>query len=526
MTSPDPGGDPDGEAVTAAAADSARVRTMRQTILRGTSWSTLAQVAPIVVNLVMTPYIINNFGLARYGVFLLASTITTFLGSFDGGISSSVARYSAVYAGNDDRAATTRLVRSMLVVVSLVGLVLFGMLFLLAGPVLSLFHPPAELQSEGAFLLRSLSIILGLSQVRGLFAAQLSAHHLWRWISFTSLISYAVYACGIVFTIHNHLGLVGAAYTFMAQALVATIAILPRSLPFLDRHAKGFMPRIELRAFLKYAGSVQLTGLTGIFKSQADTFIVGRLLSVVAVAIYGAGASFALQLRNLPLNALGPISASLAQAYGRGGDAEAMAVFTTLQRRWVQGTAGWSAVALGASYFGVSTWLGPRFHESGVVAAILVGADAVNIWTGTLTLLLIAVGRPAVETRYSVLGVVINIGLTIPFVYAFGLLGTVSATALGNGIASLYLVRIARKHYDPHLRSFLREVPYLAVGCTVAVVVLLELLLQPLVPEGPVGLLCCGLIASPGFAVYGVLLLGPRRAWAQIQRRLPVKAER
>lgn len=485
---------------------------LRRVILRGASWTTAAQLAPLVVNIVMTPYIIGHFGVARYGVFLLAGVVVQFLGSFDGGINSSVARWSAVYAGSDDRAGTTRLVTTLLAVVSVLGVVLSALLFVFAGPVLDLFHPPADVRDEGAFLLRVMGFIVGFAQVRGLFAAQLSARQQYAWQSITSIVCFGVYAIGLVVTVELGLGLRGAALTFVAQSVMATLLILPRSLRYLDRSSVGFMAWPDLREFLRYAFRVQLTGLTNIVNTQADTFIVGRLLSVSAIAVYGTGANFASQLRNVPINALGPISTALSAAYGRGGDREAVEVFNRLQRRWVQGCTAWCATALGAAYFGVSTWLGPQFELSGVVACLLTAANAVNLWTGMLTVLLSAVGRPGIEVRYAIVSVAVNIGLTIPLVLAFGLLGTVAATATGSMVASLYLVRLARTRYDPGLRSFLRDVPVLPAVVSVTVVVLLELLVAPVVPRGALGLVLCGVVAAPGLVVFAVVLLGPRPA--------------
>ena len=491
-----------------------------QAIVRGASWTTAGQLTALAVNIVMTPYVIHGFGLARYGLYLLANTIVSFLASFDGGIGGSVTRYSAVYAGADNRAATTRLITSLSLIVSLVGIILFSILFFLAGPILSLFHPPRALQAEGAYLLRSIAFVLGFLQLRSLFTAQLSARQLYGWQSFTTIISYGVYAIGVIITVHFGYGLRGLAWTFVAQAVVATLLIVPKTLPFLDRQAIGFMPRDELRSFLRYAGTVQAGGLTGIISTQADTFIVGRLLSVSAIAIYGTGANFALQMRNVPANFLVPISTSVSQAYGRGGDAEAVQVFTRLQRRWVQGSTGWCSVALGAAYFGVTSWLGPQFETSGMVACLLTASATVNLWTGTLTALLSAVGRPSIEVRYVTLAVVINVALTIPLVLWLGVLGTVLATAVGGIVGSLYLVEIARRRYDPHLRSFLADVPVMPALFTVGIVTTLEVICRPLVPRGAVGLLVAGLVASPGLAAYTMLLVGPKRAVALAQVRL------
>ncbi len=483
-----------------------------QLVMRGGAWTTLSQLAPLVVNVVMTPYVIHGFGVPRYGLFLLCTTITTFFGSFDGGIGTSMARYSAVYAASNDKRAATTLLTTMTLIVAAVGLALFAAMYVLAPLALAAFRIPTDLRDEGAFLVRAMAVIVALTQVRVLFSAQLSARQKYALQSVIGMGSYAIYAAGLVVTVEGHHGLRGVAVTFLVQAGVATVLIIALACRYLVRSGVHLLSRTETAAFLRYAGSVQLLGLTGMVTAQLDTFVVGAILPISSVAVYNSGANFATQLRGVPVNALSPMATVLSREFGSGGHAAAKAEFGRLQRAWVRGVTGWSAVGVGAAYFGVSSWLGRDFRLSGVVALLLVASNAVNLWTGPLTLLTAAVGRPQLEARYGLVGLVINLILTIPFVLAFGLLGTVAATAIGQIVGSLYLLRIVHRRYDAEIPSFLRDVPLVQAIFATGFVVLCELVAAPVVPRGPLGLLLAGAIAFPGLVLYAVGVVGPRRS--------------
>jgi O-antigen/teichoic acid export membrane protein len=485
-----------------------------QLVLRGGAWTTLSQIAPIAVNIVMTPYVIHGFGLQRYGLFLLCTTITTFFGSFDGGIGNSMERYCSVYAATDDKRSATMLLTTMAALVTAVGIALYVSMFVLAPSVLQAFRIPPNLRAEGAFLLRALAVIIALTQVRTLFTAQLTARQKYALQSLIGITSYAIYAVGLVVTVEGHHGLRGVGVTFVVQAVFATILIVPSACRYLVRSGVHFLSRTETVAFLRYAWNVQLLGLAGMVSAQIDTFVVGAILPISAVAIYSSGANFSNQLRSVPLNALRPMAIVLSRRYGTGGHLEAKAAFLRMQRPWVQAVTGWSAVAAGAAYFGVSSWLGSDFRLSGVVALLLVASNAVNLWAGPLTLLTAAVGHPELEARYGIAGAVINVVLTVPFVFAFGLLGTVVATAVGQVVSSLYMIRIVRRRYDPNVRSFLREVPIVQSVIVAGFVILCELLTRPVIPRGPLGLLLAGVVASPGLLLYAALVFGPRRCLA------------
>lgn len=490
----------------------AKNRSLSSVIVRGASWTTAAQLTPLVVATVLTPRIIESFGLPGYGLFLLASTIAYFAGSFDGGVGAAVTRYSAVYAGADNRRATARVVATVVGIIMTISALLVTVLFVYAKDILGLFGVPDRIVGSGVFLLRCLALVVALLQLRSVFAAQLYARQMYRWISITTVLSYLVYAGGMTLTIRYDLGLRGAGITLLVQAVVQFLFMVPRAFTFLDFREFRPMESAELKTFLGFGLRLQATSLTGIINQQADTFLIARFLTVAAVGAYGPGATFAQQLRAVPMNILTPMSTAIAQAYGRGGEDEALLLFARLQRRWVQISTGWCSTALAASYFGIVAWLGPEFRTSAVVASMLSVAYAINLWTGTLTALLSAVGRPGLEVRYAVLSVMVNVILTVPLILWLGVVGTVLSTALGSIVASIYYLRIARVRYRPDLPSYFRDVPIAPAVASAGLVVIIELLALPHLPVGALGLIAAGVFASPGLALYALILVGPSRS--------------
>ena len=75
----------------------------------------LAQVAPIVVSLALTPLLISRLGVDRFGIWSLALIALNTLASLDGGISASLARFFAIHAARGDRADAGRLLLGSLV---------------------------------------------------------------------------------------------------------------------------------------------------------------------------------------------------------------------------------------------------------------------------------------------------------------------------------------------------------------------------------------------------------------------------
>jgi O-antigen/teichoic acid export membrane protein len=480
-------------------------------VVRGGGWYLLGQSAPLIVAVVLTPYVVHGLGVERYGLFALATAVTTFIGSFDGGIRASAQRFLAVYAGREDDARSTRLVITLTLLVGGLGAVLVTVLVLAGSTLLSLIGIPRELVPEGAFLLVALAVSVSLGMLQGLYTAVLNAHHRYALINISRIIAYALYAVAVLYAVHSGQGLRGIALALVGQALLSTCVLVPTAARYLGRAHVGLLSRQELREFLRYSLRVQVTGLAGLVNLQADMLIVGAFAPLAAVGYYSVGATFASQLRALPTNALSPVHALLGRAFG-GAEADARADFERLQRFWVIGSTGLMSVGIGAAWFGILAWLGDGYQLSAFVAVVLLAGHVVNLWTAVLTLWLGVVGRPELEARYGIAGMLLNVVLTLALAVPFGVPGVVVATMVAQVLGSLYLRRLVRRRLPGGARSFLLDVPVVPALAALTLTVAVEYVARPLCPDGPLGLLVCGMLAVPGLACFALLALGPRRS--------------
>jgi O-antigen/teichoic acid export membrane protein len=478
-----------------------------------------AQFVPMLINIVLTPYVIHGFGLSRYGLFMLVTALVAVLGRFDGGLGSTSARFLGVLAGRDDPVTSTRLLCTVSSLIVLVAGLLTGLSWPLAPPFTHVIKMPDSLRPETIFLLRSLMGLIGLGMVRNLLTAAISARQRFAFVSLMNTAMYSVYVIGIVLSVAHHWGLKGIAITFIAQQILSILALAPAARRHVDRRGLGFLSRAETREFFSYAAKLQLVGIAALVNDEVDTLIVGAILAVRQVGLFEAGTNFAENVAGVPFNAMGPVGVMLANVYGRDGRGALDHEFQRIQRRWVQGMFGWTSAGTAAVWFGVTAWLGPRFDASGTIAVIFMAAGGIALLPPVMLTYLQVLGHPGIEARYAGVCMVINIGLTIPLVFT-GIIGVATATALANAAAALFLLWVVRRRLGPEVPSFLAHVP-LRAGCvTAAVCVGLELLLRPLVPRGPIGLFVSAIPAAMALVVYLALLVGLRRA-SHILRRLP-----
>jgi O-antigen/teichoic acid export membrane protein len=477
----------------------------------------MSQLLNVGGNLVLTPFIIHGLGIERYGLYMLALSFIGIFGGLDGGVSGTAGRYFAVYAATDDRRSTTRLLVTSCLAVCAFGLLLSVVIWFLAPLVVSVLSMSSSLRGQAVFLLRTFGILALTSFVHSLFQQVINSRQRWAWSSQSSVAVYALYIVGFIIVVHTGAGLRGVALVFVGQQILASALIIPAALRYLDRHSVGLLSWPELRTVASFSGKVQVGNMASLVNSEVDPLVIGGGLSIRAMGIYSPGANFASQLFSVALNALGPAGVYLANIFGRDGEEGAFKAFVRFQKIWVTIVTGWSAVAMGAVYFGISVWLGPRFHIAGWICIVLTAGNGVLLMTLLVSSYATVVGKAGVAARYGVVGMVVNLALTVPLVL-LGSLGVVAATAAGEVVAAGYLLHIARRSVRADIPNPLRDVPVLRGVVACAATAALEMVLQPHVPSGAVGLVAMGMPAVAGLILFAVLSVGPGRVARHLVR--------
>ncbi len=474
------------------------------------------------MNLALTPYVIRTLGTVAFGLYLVTSTLGVFLGQFDGGVNRSAQRYFVLYAGTRDRESTTRLLTTLLVIITVTTCALFGLVFVAAPAIVSFFHTPPELRGDVLFLFRVLIIGVGVALGRNLFASILSGYQRFALTSITWILSYAINAVGMVFVLSRGMGLRGIAYAFIVQQLFATVTIIPSAMPYLCRAGVGLLPRAMLAEFFGFAWKVQISGLVNLVGQQGTILVVGRL-APLQVPYFGPGVTFAQQLRQLPVSSMRPVQSLVGRSLSGESVEAAVRQASEIQRAWVIFVSGWVAVGAPAAYFGINLWLPLDSRLPGVVAAAMLAAHLFALLPQVALVWAMLWRRPEYEMRAGVISLTVTLGLAIPTATAFGAVAVAASAVIGQGAAFAYLTVVTRRLPEP-LPPVWTIIPWLptalaAVGSAVTVGATARVLDLAGGPHGALGLLCCALAAGPVLCGYLVATFGLRRVRGWVTRR-------
>ncbi|HZA88856.1 MAG TPA: oligosaccharide flippase family protein [Solirubrobacterales bacterium] len=466
----------------------------------------LAQLAPVVVVLAITPLLLDRLGLDRFGIWSVALVVLSTLRLLDGGIAASMMRFYAIHAAEDERVEAGRLLVGSLLFLTVVGAVLTAVMFPLAPSIAGTLDIPAGLEGEATVVLRWVPGLAALALMSESTSGLLIGHGRFRSLAATMWTSAGAFALAVVVLVQPGAHL----EALMVATAVRFGTLVGANLLFAAGHVSIRWPLLPSSATAKeigrYSSWMQLSAVTGFANVQLDGLIIAAFLPVRYVGLYQIGMQVASAVRSLPLFAFPPLLTRLTTTFRLQGRDETVTEFGTLERRWLPAVLGYGVAATAAVGFAVPVWLGDRYALAGVVAAVLLAGYTVHVGlTGMRTCYVRAVGNPALETRCSTAWTVVNLALTVPLVLLFGVVGVVTATAVAGTVASVYFVVLCRNREGlPSIVPGRRL--WLPAAAAVALTVAGELAIVYTGFHGFLALALAGVPALAGWAIVAMAL--------------------
>jgi len=272
-------------------------------LARNTVWNLVGLGAPMVVAVVSIPLLISGLGEARFGILTLVWMVVGYFGLFDLGLGRALTMLVAERLGSGRH-------DEVVPVMWTAGLLMLG-LGLLGGAVLVLLAPwltgsvlkiPPELLEEArtGFILLAASIpfVIGTSG----FVGYLAARQRFDLINYVRIPLGLFTFLGPLAMLQFSTSLVGIVAVLVIGRIVAWLVHLALCLhisPELKRPAP--MTRTIVRRLLGFGGWMTVTNVVGPLMVQMDRFLIGSMVSMVAVTYYVTPLEVVSRLRVVPV---------------------------------------------------------------------------------------------------------------------------------------------------------------------------------------------------------------------------------
>jgi O-antigen/teichoic acid export membrane protein len=364
----------------------------------------------MIAGLLAIPVTIRGLGTERFGLLSLVWVVVGYFGLFDLGLGPATTKFVADAIGKSEFSRLNTVVWTSLCSVACLGLSA-GLLLALLGPFLTskILRLPVHLRLEANASLLIISVGFPLILASGVFRGALAGLNRFDLInSVQTPASVLIYACPAVGALLN-LGLTRIVLLLVlvrAAAVIALVLFCYRCVPGLR-----LLPSIDRRLLHRLFGFgswVTVSSILGPILGYADRLMVGRIVSISALAYYTVPQDMAGRLAILPGSMSSALFPALASLSGAGDTPKQHVIFCRSLK-----------VVLIASFSVVlplfilantilRLWLGSNFaRESAVVLRIVAVGMLANALAYVAVSLLQAVGRPDLSPKFHALQIVL-----------------------------------------------------------------------------------------------------------------------
>jgi O-antigen/teichoic acid export membrane protein len=445
-------------------------RSLGTTIIRNVMFGALRYLLLVPIPFVLTPLILHKIGAAGYGTWAIFLAINSMTSLADFGLVGTLSKFVAEYHAQADFAALNRLLNSGLamfvVLAATVATVVGG-----AAPLLIRYlargstTPALEL----AHLLRCFVVLITANTLILLFSSittGLQRLDLTYAMSAANILLSA--ALSVAFLLRGW-GLTGLIYAYITGAVVTTVVymfLVRKLLPGMSWNPLGFHLQ-EARKMVSFSLRLYTIQAAVAIHNQIDKIFLAVLIGVAPAGWFDIASDTALKVRSVVGLVLGPVLPAASELNALQDERRIEELyFRTHKYLALFGVPIVFAVALFAGRF-VDLWLGPAMAVIAFPMALLVAVNFVNLASGPAFLLFAGSGylRPAI--RSSLLGIGLDIVLSLVLIHWLGFAGAAVGTSLSLLIAAVYLTWTFHRQHSYSFRRLLRESYLKPVACSV-----------------------------------------------------------
>jgi O-antigen/teichoic acid export membrane protein len=344
-------------------------------VLTNAGWNLLATVLPLLTALLAMPWLARQMGTERFGILTLAWVLIGYFGLFEFGLGRALTKFVAERHGRAQAAELPQVCSTAAALVAAAGLLGGVLVAALAWwPSMWIGRVPAALHDEVSHSLLVIALgippTVGTAAFRGMLEGQQR---------FKLLTAIRIPAGVLLFLAPSVTALFTPRLDWALDSIVLTrwLVLVAHALPCMLSISMGWslVQRRWVKPLLQTGGWMTVSNVVGPIIVYADRFVIGGLLSALALAHYAAPFEMVARLLALPVALAGALFPALAavQATAHGEAGAGLATSRALRRRAAALTlaAALPLALLGAAFATplLGAWMGREFAEQGSVAA-------------------------------------------------------------------------------------------------------------------------------------------------------------
>jgi O-antigen/teichoic acid export membrane protein len=411
--------------------------TEKHVIARNTLANAGVRVLQSASAFVYMPFLIASFGLANYGIYMLAGSLSVYLGLLDFGVNPTVVKRVAEHDAHGEREDLGRLVSNAAAYYLAIGVAAAALLWLFSVYGIGLFRLDGADAQLAALLFRVAAVVALVSWPLSLGGAVLNGlqrYHLTAAVNAGVVIGVLAVTAAIIVTGNGPLMLLALTGLVTAAGGVLTCLLAARHLRAV-RVSLALINRPGLRAIFGFSWMVFVLQLAQVISDQqTDRFVLATFVGAAAVGLYEPAArlnSLVAQLAALPASALVPAASQLD---ARARPDALRGLYLRATRYTIILVAPIAATLMVVARPLLLTWLGAEIAEVATPARVLLITWLVYANLAIAFPILIGTGRVRFLMLFNLGTALLNLALSLLLVGPFGILGVIVGTVAADSL--------------------------------------------------------------------------------------------
>lgn len=386
------------------------------------------------VAIFLTPFTVDHLGKSGYGMWNLVTSVVSYCGLVNLGITGAVERFVAFQRGAGNFAAIAGYASTGLIANTVTG-VIIATLAIACLPLLSdFFQIDRDAAPSFMFAMGAMAMAMAVTLVQGVLQSILTAHERYVVVNGLRVFGALCRAALVVTTLLLGHGIHGVAVAYLSATVVETTAsaVAIRSAAPRTRLRITLASWTHLRAMLSFGAASTLQSIADIVRANTGVVIAARQTDLGAVATLGIATQILRYLSQIVIAATTAFTPRFAAHLGAGNQSHSHLLF--FQALALSGFLGFGALA-GIYTCGeqlVAAWLGDDFMDSVPILFVLAIVFGLELPQNAGLGFLYSAGRHWLNAASTSLEALLGAVLALWLVKEHGLLGIAIAMALAS----------------------------------------------------------------------------------------------
>lgn len=414
-------------------------------LLRNIASNWLGFAINAAVTLFLTPFVLRELGVGRYGIWILTSSVIGYYGFLDLGFRAGVTQYLTRYFALEDYESASDCISSAVAVLSLLGVMLATLSVVAAFVVPHLFHLPVELNHEAFWCILVVGMSSAIECVFAPFGAVFTAKQRFDLSNLIGICTRLLTAGGIFVALKTGQGLIGVSIAFCGANVLDYLArwqVASRLAPELNvslRRAK----LSKLREIASFGAWNFLISINFYVYQYVPNILIGAFMPVAAVGHYALATGLSQRVNSV----LGPVPQVVYPAATELHTRENLIGLENLYHKAsrlmmlvmipVVLLAAFWADDFYRLWIGKKYLTGTPFNSVSVIFQILLISTVTGFSSSVAQQIITGTGKVKLVSWLLIIGSIINLTCCLILIKPFGLAGVAAGTVIASVVIDL-----------------------------------------------------------------------------------------